>query len=188
MITAVVPCVNPDPSLLRVTVKSALDSGVNEVLVVDGGSLPVVLYRSRTRVLRTAEPMSIDEAATVGIAESANDWIVRLDVGDALLPAKLRQLSATVAAGSLCSVSHYANDAGDTVDQFSDGAPGASVVFNRTADSVGTVAIYPEVTCVVTSRHHFADATIQPPCAVSMDGAAADDGRNRDAAATGERD
>lgn len=108
--TCVVPSFNSERALLRETVMSALDAGVNEVVIADDGSTePVTFARGRVRIVRLPENRGCSAALNAGIAAARYPWIIRLDVGDAVLPAKLAQVAATVLAGELASFSQHVN-------------------------------------------------------------------------------
>lgn len=149
MITCVIPARNPDPSLLKVTVRSALDAGVNEVVIVDDCSAePIVYPRARVKVMRLPHAKGETVAFCAGVAAANHDWIARLAVGDAMLPSKTRQVLATAAAGARASYSdcHVVGEG--------ECAPGP---FEATSSTVMHVSALDEHTLV--DWHYFPEVT-----------------------------
>ena len=101
MISAVIPAFNPDYSHLERTLASALASGVDEVVIVDDGSVTPVLTDSemgddfgwadpRVQVVRLASNRGPAVAMNVGCESAKGEYIARLDVGDVWYPNEKR--------------------------------------------------------------------------------------------------
>jgi len=152
VISCVVTARNPDVSLLRVTVKSALDAGVNEVVLVDNGSdEPIVMPRARTRVVRFADTQGEDDAFRFGAIEARYEWIVRLEAGDAILGNKIRQVGVTVAQGADGSVSPHYDTAADRDVWPESTFKASTAVMRRDAvlhDNARDWRVFPEVTAI----------------------------------------
>jgi len=98
MVSVIIPCRNAEPWIAE-TVKSALQEGVVEILLVDDGStdksneVALAAGQGKLRVL-TGERRGVSAARNVGMAAATQPWIQFLDADDVLGEGKVeRQLA-----------------------------------------------------------------------------------------------
>jgi hypothetical protein len=151
VISCIVPYSGQERALLRVTVQSALDAGINEIVVVNDadGEMPV----TRSRVLVVAGPRDGYLAAlAVGVDAARYSWICVLEPGEAVLPARLQQLALTVAGGHAAPHSEWVDV--DTANVRSSGAMAGALFHRDTIDSLeGPLhwAFFPHATAIAGS-------------------------------------